>query len=381
MRVAWDLQAITGPERTGLGVSVAFMLHALRSHAPDINVRGLYPNASDEPLKSVWDRVYWEQWRLPRRLRAELKRGPVALLHSPSLGAPLRAAVPVIAHVQDFIPLNFPAMFRGFAGWYWKRYLPYTWRRTAALTVSNSAIRDEASAELDIAPERIHLVPYYPDPAVAELAAGFKLHLDRIDPADNPRPPVFITLASHEERKNLTLPVRALGILKRQGFQARLVLIGKHTPHTDELLELARREGVAEQVECPGYLPREETVRWLLTCTALLFTSRYEGYGLPPLEAQSVGCAVVLSDIPVHRVVYADPARWQQVAAEVREAPLAVGVDEPEELAQAMRLLAEDDAYRARLRAAGLAYAATFRAQDTAEALRTAYVAVIRDSR
>ena len=118
---------------------------------------------------------------------------------------------------------------------------------------------------------------------------------------------------------------------------------------------------MAAAVEFPGYAERAEIVRHFLNCTALLFVSRYEGYGMPPQEAQSVGCPVLLSDIACHRAVYADPLRLAQLPPELRHARRRwSGVDDAEGLADAMQRLLEDDAWRAQLSRAGSAYCETF---------------------
>jgi glycosyltransferase involved in cell wall biosynthesis len=376
MRVAWDLQAVTGPGRTGLGVSVQFMLDAVINHTSDIELVGLRPNRTDAALRSVADRLQWEQWRLPAQLRAEHRRRALTACYSPALAAPLLAPVPVVAHVHDLIPLIYPSQFSGVAGWYWGRLLPFTWRRCRLLTVSNAAVADDVAARLVYPRERIHVVPYYPDPTVAKLAA--ELNPDYRDIAARlvPQRPLFLTLASHEPRKNLELPIRALRLLHKRGINARLVCIGGLTPHTESLRILAATCGVASAVEFVGYQQRRATVELLLNCTALVFASRYEGYGMPPQEAQSLGCPAILSDIRCHRVVYADQLRFEQLPEELRVAPAFVNPDDEQGLALEMQRLCEDQEYRVRLGRAGLAYSATFSSAATAHAWRGAFAAV-----
>ncbi len=367
------MQAITGPGRTGLGVSVQFMLDALRQHAPDVGIAGLYPNENNAPLSNVPSRIAWEQWRLPRAVNVEHRRQKLSLLHSPALGAPYHCPLPVVAHVHDLIPVFYPQLFSGWARWYWSKLLPLTWRRCRALTVSNAAVASDLANHLDIPRDRINVVPYYPDPAVVRAAEKVRQEPPPVPSSEAESLPMFVTLASHEPRKNIELCIEALGRLKRDNIHARLTCIGTHTPHTKTLRQLAWDWHLSERVEFPGYLTREDAVSQLLSSTALIFASRYEGFGMPPLEAQSIGVATVISNIPCHRAVYADRSRWQQVPEELRDPPPIVNPDDVEGLANIMLKLIEDHAYLHRLQQAGLSYSATFSPEATAAALVAAY--------
>lgn len=353
------------------------------AHPAGAEVLGLRPNDKDQALIGVLDRLRWEQLHLPLRLRAlqrearaQGREGP-ALLYSPALGAPVCSPVPVVAHVHDLIPLREPGQFRGAASWYWRRLLPLSWKRSRLITVSNLSLVDEVEELLGYNRGRIRMVPYYPDPRAAALAAEIQPGYSRpaLDAPEGNH--LFVCLASHEPRKNLELPIRALGVLRSRGIKARLVCIGGLTAHTKVLADLAARSGVADSVEFPGYLDQRETVRLLLEAAALLFLSRLEGYGMPPQEAQSIGCPVVLSDIPCHRAVYADQKRLAQLADDERQPPLLLDPDDEAGLAAEMERLISDPQYRLELRRAGLAYSATFSAEATAAALHAAFEAAL----
>ena len=115
----------------------------------------------------------------------------------------------------------------------------------------------------------------------------------------------------------------------------------------------------------------------MLDATALIFVSREEGFGLPPLEAQSIGCPVILSDIAVLRGVHANPARLDQLQPEQRYSPVFVPLDDAAALATEMSRIATDTQHRAHLVQAGLAYSDTFTPQDTANGLVAAFKSVL----
>ena len=89
---------------------------------------------------------------------------------------------------------------------------------------------------------------------------------------------------------------------------------------------------------------------------ALVFPSRYEGFGLPPIEAMMCGCPVIISDQPALVEVGGD-------------ATLGCGMDDVEGLARLMREVHDDASLRAKLAAAGKARAAQFTWAQTARRL------------
>jgi glycosyltransferase involved in cell wall biosynthesis len=368
VRVAWDLQAITGPRPTGLGVAVKLLLEATLGYAPGIEVIGLRPNEVDRPLRGVPDRLLWEQWRLPAALRREHAREGLDLMFSPALGAPFSSPVPVVAHIPDLIPLHYPRQFGGVAGWYWKQLLPASWARSRAIVTSNSAVADDIAARLDYPRDRIHIVPYCVDASLFERAKARQREkgLGHFFSAE----PLFYTLGTHEPRKNLELAIRAFVEFTAGGnLPGILRCFGINTAHTSRL----REQAGSAHVEFHDYATREQLIDTMLGATALLFPSRYEGFGLPPLEALSLGCPVVLSDIPVHRAVYDDPERWDMTGETFCVRPPFVGVDDVSGLAEIMRRLTTDMAWQGVLRESGRQYSRTFTAAATAQALEVAF--------
>jgi glycosyltransferase involved in cell wall biosynthesis len=66
--------------------------------------------------------------------------------------------------------------------------------------------------------------------------------------------------------------------------------------------------GIADRVEFCDYLTRERLIKLYQGCSALLYPSKWEGFGIPPLEALACGRPVIASDIPVHREVLGESA-------------------------------------------------------------------------
>jgi glycosyltransferase involved in cell wall biosynthesis len=107
-----------------------------------------------------------------------------------------------------------------------------------------------------------------------------------VEPAGK-REPYIITLAG-APNKNLVTVLRAFALFRKRFPEFRLIVLGS----------------VNLGEEAPGELPpgvsfeaMERYPHHLAHCSALVFYSRSEGLGLPPIEAMSCGCPLVLSDI------------------------------------------------------------------------------------
>ncbi len=89
---------------------------------------------------------------------------------------------------------------------------------------------------------------------------------------------------------------------------------------------------------------------------ALVLPSRYEGFGLPPVEAMVCGCPAIISNTPAMVEICGDAA-------------LQCGIDDIDELSRLLRLVHDDPERRAALIAAGRARSARFTWEATARSL------------
>jgi glycosyltransferase involved in cell wall biosynthesis len=117
----------------------------------------------------------------------------------------------------------------------------------------------------------------------------------RSGPDERDLPPVLLTVSRLETHKNQEVVLRAAALL---GDRVQVRLIGRG-PEEGRLRLLGEELGVRYRLETSADDPTVE--RAYLTASVAVFPSRFEGFGLGPIEALASGTPVVASDIPAHR--------------------------------------------------------------------------------
>ncbi len=168
----------------------------------------------------------------------------------------------------------------------------------------------------------------------------------------------FLSVGGQEARKNLSTLYDAMDRLWTRGVRVPLVQCGPGL--SEETRTVQRRAPWLRHV---GYVTDAQLVTLYRRATALVFPSRYEGFGLPVLEAMRSGAPVVCST----------ESSLPEVAG---AAALGVDWNDADALATAMQRVTEDSALREDLRARGLVQAAGFSwartASETFDAMQRA---------
>lgn len=119
--------------------------------------------------------------------------------------------------------------------------------------------------------------------------------------------PYILYVGNAHPHKNVEILIAAMRKL-RQKRSLHLVLVGNDQFFYPRLAELIKQEKADGYVSLIGSVPNSHIAGWYHFAEALVTASKMEGFGIPPLEAMSVGCPVMVSDIPVFHEVYGDAA-------------------------------------------------------------------------
>lgn len=314
MRIGVDARFLTHPQPGGFKTYSENLIAAL-TELDAVNEYLLYVDRRPAAGLPLLDRpnvavrvvagtlpVVGMPWREQVGLAWQAARDRLDLLHAPSLTAPLFPGCPLVVTIHDMI-WRFPEQFaqgkaagkRQLMQSYY-RYAPAAAARRAAavLTVSHAAKADIV-AQLGLPPERVTvthngLKPIYRPIAdrgpLVDLRRRYDLEMDFI-----------LAIGSADPRKNLVTLLHAYAALPaelRQRYQ--LAIVWTHQLLAAGLAEQAAALGIADRLR---FLQRVSDADLALLYNAaglFVFPSRYEGFGLPLLEAMACGVPVVAAD-------------------------------------------------------------------------------------
>jgi glycosyltransferase involved in cell wall biosynthesis len=328
MRVAVDVTALHDA-RTGVGVVTHELLSRLAAR-PDLDVvaysvswHGRHAAAdlvgpgvtvATRPMAARPLRLAWRHGDHPV---IERFTGPVDVVFGPNFVVPPARRAARVALVHDLTAWRFPELCTRDTLEY-----PALVQRAVAtgahVVTPTRAVAEEVRAVTGAAVDRVHPVHWAPsgdapgDPADGRRRAGAERYL--------------LALGTIEPRKDHVTLVQAFDLVADDDPDVVLVVAGPDgwgVEAFDAAVASARHQGRIRRL---GWVDDDVRADLLAGAAAFVYPSRYEGFGLPPLEAMAAGAPVVASAVPAleevlgHAAVLVAPDDAEALAAGVRRA-------------------------------------------------------------
>jgi glycosyltransferase involved in cell wall biosynthesis len=327
---------VLGRHRTGDETYVANLLRELAELAPsDLRLAAVtrHPELVPAGIRALelpaGSQLFRMTYALPRFLR---RLGP-ALGHF-QYAIPVGFRAPAVVTIHDLSFERERAMMALRDRLIFRTVVPRAARRAARVLTGSELSRRDLMERYGLPRAKILVMPYGVDPAF------------RLDTAKAEAAPYALCVGALETRKDPVSAVEAIALVPR----LRLVLAGPDRGGGRAVREAVARLGVGARVDLLGYVDQKRLAALYRGASCLVFPSRYEGFGLPLLEAMASGTPVVAARTGALPEVAGDAAVLVEAGSPVA---LARGIEEA---------LAD----RERLVAAGLEHARRFTWVDTA---------------
>lgn len=292
-------------------------------------------------------------WREQVGIAVQVRRDHLDLFHAPCLTAPLYAPCPLVVTIHDTIWMA-PERFgrnsgkgkRSLMERYYQVVPHMSARRAAAIITVSRDARNAIIGELKIPADRV-FVTY-------EAASPLYRRLPQVDLVNATRrryglsDHFILALGSADPRKNIGTLLEAYALLsEEQRARCELAIVWTHPLLADSIIATARSLRIEGRLRFLHRVPNDDLVALYNAAALFVFPSRYEGFGLPLLEAMACGTPVVA-------------ANNSSIPEVVGEAALLAQAESAPEIARQMgRVLSDIDLSR-RLSADGMRRAAEF---------------------
>ncbi len=224
------------------------------------------------------------------------------LVFSPHLNI-LKTKMPRILTIHDLSFIHHPYFFpRESKAWHWLQDYKNQIKEASLITAVSNFTKQDLIETLKVPADKIRVVP---------LGISDEFKVLNVERPSSLQHPFILYLGTIEPRKNVSAIIKAFNIIKAGNDlkDLKLVLAGRLGWLYQETLKTYEASPYKEDIILWGPVKKEDRALLYNLAEALIFPSFFEGFGLPPLEAQACGCPVIASQRTSLTEVLGDSAR------------------------------------------------------------------------
>lgn len=283
---------------------------------------GGLPVAPNIRLKAIhWPRkILTAIWAYSEFPRLENFLSDIDIFHAPGFQVPPSKRLPRIFTIYDLIPITHPELAIPSAVRHVRPRLRHYLDRADFVIAISKATAIDLTSTLGVAPEKI--VTIYPG-AVPIVRASHEQILKMKSKFGIERD-YLLFVSRIDPRKNLARLMRAFDI-SGLSKDFDLVIVGPRGWHMEETIETWQNTKCKNQIRWLNYVDDKDLAPLYSGATCFAYPSIMEGFGLPILEAMSVGCPVLTSNVSSmpevagDAAMYVDPYNVESIAAGLRQ--------------------------------------------------------------
>ncbi len=293
---------VLGRQRTGDETYVRELLRALPAVGDGLRFAAITrrPELVPDGVEPIPLPARSQELRMAVRVPLLLRRLRPALAHFVH-SLPLALPCPAVLTVQDLSFERDASLMGRRETAIFRLVVPWSARRARRVLAISQRTKDDLVALYELSPEKVVVTPLAVDPSFRPggTRGDYLLFAGSIEPRKNP-------LAALEAARAVGRPLVVVGPERDAALAAKL-----------------RRRGA----DVRGFVSHDELVRLVQHAAALVFPTRYEGFGLPVVEAMACGTPVVATPDPAVRevggdaVAYAEPGSFADAVARVLADP------------------------------------------------------------
>lgn len=235
-------------------------------------------------------RIGRDWWRM-KSMVSDLQHDGVDLFHGLSGELPMglkRAGIRSVVTVHDLIFMRHPEWYNPLDVWIYRRKFRLMLREADHIVAISELTRRDVMELGGMDGARISVIYQDCDDAFKHAVPESKRHEVRTRyklPAS-----YILNVGSIEERKNVLLVLKAMGHMTAD---THLVIVGKSTPYARRVEDYACNHGLSDRVLMLHGVPFADLPAIYQEASAFVYPSRYEGFGIPIIEAAHCGLPVV----------------------------------------------------------------------------------------
>lgn len=251
------------------------------------------------PMPKFIPGIIWQQLILP----FEALKQNINLLWMPEQTCPIFISnkIKIVTTIHDHTHLHFPSTMKLTGLLIQKIILKRTIKRSNAIITVSEYIKNDTLTNYKKETHNKKII------SINNGAPSWKIPKDYNSKL---RKPFLFFAGNQEPRKNLLSVIKALEILNNHGKSIDLHIAGPSGWKNKILYDYIKKSPIKQNIKLLGFISEKELQQQYLTCSALIYPSLYEGFGLPVLEALKLDCLVLTSQNTVMQEIAKNSALY-----------------------------------------------------------------------